>query len=255
MHFKVITSVRNAAAWIERCMCSVMQQTHADWEHVIVDDASTDSTLARALTLRGYERNVRFRQTIIGQVHHQPSHLMNQCFAIDSCKPDEDDIIVVLDGDDWLADENVLARLDAIYTERNCLLTYGTPVLFRGGSLLEPCYPLRPYTGQVCTTGAFRAMPWAATHLRTFKYRLWKRIDQQRSFYLRNGQMVWCCVDFATMFPMLEMARERIFHVEHSMMVYNTVNPASFHNRMRREKILEVDAELRAQPKYDRVVF
>lgn len=46
--FSILTPAYNASATIARAIESVLAQTEGDWEHVIVDDGSTDSTLDRA---------------------------------------------------------------------------------------------------------------------------------------------------------------------------------------------------------------
>ena len=48
-----------------------------------------------------------------------------------SCMRDE--ICVLLDGDDWLNGENVLARLNEIYEEEDCWLTYGSYIEYPSG--------------------------------------------------------------------------------------------------------------------------
>lgn len=46
--FSVITITYNAEAVLERTLQSVLQQTHEDVEHLIIDGASTDGTVAMA---------------------------------------------------------------------------------------------------------------------------------------------------------------------------------------------------------------
>lgn len=44
--FTIITSTLNVIDTIERCVKSVAEQTFRDYEHIIVDGASTDGTVA-----------------------------------------------------------------------------------------------------------------------------------------------------------------------------------------------------------------
>jgi glycosyltransferase involved in cell wall biosynthesis len=44
----IVTTVRNAEAYLPEAMASVSAQTHADHEHIVWDDGSTDGTLAIA---------------------------------------------------------------------------------------------------------------------------------------------------------------------------------------------------------------
>lgn len=47
MKVSVITVCRNAGAEIDATLRSVLMQDHADIEHIVIDGASTDDTLAR----------------------------------------------------------------------------------------------------------------------------------------------------------------------------------------------------------------
>src|SRR5580700_1416603 len=42
----IITPVFNAARWLPEALASVRAQTFTDWEHILVDDGSTDGSLA-----------------------------------------------------------------------------------------------------------------------------------------------------------------------------------------------------------------
>jgi glycosyltransferase involved in cell wall biosynthesis len=45
MKFSIVTTCRNAAHFLPDCIASVKSQTGVDWEHIIVDAASTDGTV------------------------------------------------------------------------------------------------------------------------------------------------------------------------------------------------------------------
>jgi glycosyltransferase involved in cell wall biosynthesis len=55
----VVTPVYNGAEFIAECIESVLRQTYANWEHVIVDNCSTDGTLEIARSCE--ERDPRIR--------------------------------------------------------------------------------------------------------------------------------------------------------------------------------------------------
>ena len=42
----IITPVHNSERFLKACLDSVTSQTHKDWEHILVDDCSTDSSAA-----------------------------------------------------------------------------------------------------------------------------------------------------------------------------------------------------------------
>jgi teichuronic acid biosynthesis glycosyltransferase TuaG len=55
----VITPVYNAARWLPEALASVRAQTLTDWEHILVDDGSTDHSLA--IVRSAADKDARFR--------------------------------------------------------------------------------------------------------------------------------------------------------------------------------------------------
>jgi len=95
----VVTPVYNGAEYLVECIESVVDQTYANWEYVIVDNCSTDDTLAIA---RRYEaRDARIRvvaaDVFVGQIE-------NQNRAVREISP-ESKYTKVLHADDWLFPE------------------------------------------------------------------------------------------------------------------------------------------------------
>ena len=111
--------------------------------------------------------------------------------------PHDDDVVVWLDADDWLYDDTALQHLAATYRAREqaCLMTYGSLVYFPYG-LVSTSPPFPP---DVVRNAKYRRFEWISTHLRSAKYRLWKRLPDEA---LRNedGEYLEMTVDMASMF-------------------------------------------------------
>jgi glycosyltransferase involved in cell wall biosynthesis len=106
----VVTPVYNGADYIAECIESVLAQTYENWEHVIVENCSTDGTLE---ILRSYEaRDPRIRVVtpgvFVGQVE-------NQNRAMQAASP-ESKYNKVLHADDWMFPE-CLERMVAFAEE------------------------------------------------------------------------------------------------------------------------------------------
>jgi glycosyltransferase involved in cell wall biosynthesis len=101
MKISVIIPAYNAAAFIGTALNSLLQQSHRDWEALVIDDASTDDT--RAVALRWASTDQRIR--VLGMARNGgPAAARNAGF--DAA---QGDWIAVLDADDaWEADR--LAR-------------------------------------------------------------------------------------------------------------------------------------------------
>lgn len=94
MKVSVIVPVFNKGAYIERCLRSILTQTFADFELIIVDDGSTDNSIEVA------EQFSDTRIRIIRQANSGPGHARNT--GITNCCGD---ICAFLDADDeWLPD-------------------------------------------------------------------------------------------------------------------------------------------------------
>lgn len=221
--FRVVVPVYNAAEWIGRCLGSVQRQTVRSWECVVVDDASTDGTYEAAVRAVGSDE--RFR------LHRNPERrgaLANIIRAIDLHAPEPSDVVVTVDGDDWLAHERVLERLLREYRNPRTQLTYGQ---FRQ-ELSGHAGWCREYPPEVKAARAYREHDWIASHLRTFRHGLWAKVRRRDLDDPRTGrpwEMAW---DVAMMVPMLEMcAPDQVVFIPEVLYAYNDLNPLNDHKK------------------------
>ena len=90
----------------------------------MIDDVSDDNSLDKAISAVGDDP----RFNIVTNKEKQYA-LKNISVAIDTIKdPKGNDVIILLDGDDWLASSLVLSRLNEEYSNKECLVTYGSYV-------------------------------------------------------------------------------------------------------------------------------
>ena len=243
LHYKIIVPFYNVENWIKKCIKSLKLQNHEDFQCILVDDVSTDNTVKYiSQTICGDERFVLIKNTT------KKYALENVVQAINESDPKGEDVILILDGDDWLSSTNVLSKLNEVYENEECLLTYGTYIQYPNGSVgVEPSQ----YPEEVVKNNIFRQDSWRASHLKTFKYSLWKNLniedlkDSQGNFYKT-------AYDQAFMLPLLEMSSERSKYIEDIMYVYNRENPLNVDKTKTKEQY-ETMLEIRQKPKYNRV--
>jgi hypothetical protein len=156
-----------------------------------------------------------------------------------------EDVIVILDGDDWFYTDEALQIIARTYSRAGCWLTYGSWISNKPG------YRDRwPAYDDALTD--FRGSTWLATAVRTWKRWLWDLIDPN-DFRDENGTFVRVAEDMAAMFPMLEMSgTRRARHISDVLLVYNRANPNCVGNVLEEESI-RVSAYLRAKPAYKRL--
>ena len=224
-HFKIIIPTYNAEEFIENALISVLNQDYDDFECIITDDCSSDDT---AKLIQDFiSDNAAEDYFIFHQNTERKLALYNLHSMIQDMDAEDEDVVVMLDGDDWFSNNEVLSRLDQIYQEDKCWLTYGSYVQYPDGR--NSSFHVSEYSDEILKSGDFKKDPqWRASHLRTFKYKLARRLtkedlsDEDGNYY----EMTW---DQAMMYPMMEMARERVKFVSDVLYVYNDANPINDH--------------------------
>ncbi|RXI22993.1 MAG: hypothetical protein C7K11_08335 [Candidatus Amulumruptor caecigallinarius] len=88
----IILPVYNCEETIKRCIESVFKQTHKEWELIIIDDGSTDKTLALAQEATSDNPRV----TVITQDNAGVSAARNA-----GLKQSRGEYVTFIDGDDW----------------------------------------------------------------------------------------------------------------------------------------------------------
>ena len=222
-NLKVIVNCGPCQAYIGKSLASLRTQTYARWEAYVTVDHCGDKTLEEAV--RGKEKDDRIRITQNESRLYSTANLVR---AIERSRAGPEDIIVILDGDDWFHTDDALQIIVDTYAEHDCWMTYGSwvsNVAHIVGRL--PAYP----------EGAtdFRQMEWLATAVRTWKKWLWDLVDD-KDLRDENGQYFSVVEDLAVMLPMLEMSGTRkARHISEVLMLYNRANPACVGNIKRSE--------------------
>lgn len=222
---------------------SVFNQRYENWHLVYLDDCSPDGT---ADLVKAYvqERGYADKVTIICN-KRRCGAMENYYFAINHfCKPT--DIVVHLDGDDRFPHEQVLAYVNEVYADGKTWLTYGQFKEYPSGNI-GFCIPMPEH---VVAANAFRDFSYIPSHLRTFYAGLFHKI--KLTDLIHEGVFFRMTCDLATMFPMLEMARDHFKFIPHVLYEYNACNPISEH-RVSKELQRKCDLAIRALPRYDKI--
>lgn len=193
---------------------SLLDQQYDNYHIYIVDDCSTDDTVAKlkrflATHKRADKVTLLENKVRVGAVanyytviHTLPDHV----------------IVLNVDGDDWLAHNNVLQVLNSVY-DKDIWLTYGQFRQYPSGEI-GFC---RPISSEHIKAHNYRKSEWLATHLRTYYAWLFKKIKQDDLQY--NGAFIRACGDRAIMYPLLEMAAGRFLCMQEVLYIYNCINP------------------------------
>ena len=109
-HFKIIVPFYNVEKWVKACIRSVKAQDYKDFQCILLDDMSTDNTAEIVRKEIGDDPRFTFVE-----VQEKAFALKNIYDGIALSNPSPEDVIVTLDGDDWLSRRDVLTVLDLIY--------------------------------------------------------------------------------------------------------------------------------------------
>ena len=126
---RVFSASHNSHKYCINCIESVAQQSLSPYEHFYVDDCSKDDTL---VWLERHHKSVyesvgeRYNLEIQIRKETRPGDrkykLLNLYEYVSRC--DGDDIICVLDGDDWLATTDVLEKVAEQYRDPSVRYVY-----------------------------------------------------------------------------------------------------------------------------------
>ncbi len=221
--FVIITASYNNKQWYKRNLASIVSQKYDHWRLVYINDCSTDGT--GELVEHWIKEHAQEQKDRISFINNKErrGHLANQYDVIHTCNNDE--IILIVDGDDWLAHDHVLHILNGVYQDPNVWLTYGQFWRFKQ-NYMGYCKRVPNY---ILQNNAIRTyQPWAFGHLRTFYAGLFKLIKYEDLLF--EGSFFPIATDVATMLPMLEMAGEHIRFISDILYIYNDSNHLSFFN-------------------------
>ena len=224
--FVITMPTYNAENWVGKTLKSVKNQRHKNFVCYIINDCSTDNTLKviKENTL-GDDRFVIINND--KRLGSPIGNIYNSLKQHDDFLNDED-VVINLDGDDWFINENVLSHVNKVYTEEKCELTYGSFARFSNGRIGEES---SEYSSEVRKKLLFRQDSWRASHLRTFKYGLFKKMS--KDFITKeDGDFYEFAADQAMMFALLELSENSKF-IDKVMYVYNDDNPLGIDPRTR----------------------
>ena len=235
----IITTFYNAEEYIERCVGSIIAQKHTDFKCYLIDDMSTDLSVSRAKDM--IIGDERFTLIINSEKKYKTLNFID---VLKNENISGDDIVVEIDGDDWLPNSSTLNRVLDAYADGNTWITNGN---FKYAS--GPIGFSAPQTN----FDTLRINRFTASHLRTWKVFLWRNIKDE-DHKDSTGQYLSINADLAYMLPMLEMAGlEHYKYLPDVNLVYNDLNPINDH-KVNMVLVDKIANEIRNKTKYNKLI-
>jgi len=213
----IVTGFYNAENYIERCLFSIKTQTFTDFKCYITHDLSTDKSVE--LVKNFIKNDSRF--ILVDDNDKKLYQAGNFDKTIRYNKDiDDNELIIEVDGDDWLPDPNVFKRINNLYKDNNVWIANGSFKYSNGN--MGFAQPQKDFN-------TLRQSRFTASHIRTWRAFLWRKIKES-DLKDDNGNYWQWSGDLCFMFPMLEMAGEEHYRFMTDInYVYNAENPINEH--------------------------
>lgn len=217
----VVVPFYNASQYLKKCIESIQSQNYENYEVHLIDDDSEDSSMVVCQFMIDKDDKFHLHSNDKNQ-----GALANQVMCINEIiDAGVEDIIILIDGDDALAnDNNVFKKINRLYHD-GAEMTYGSCWSMADNIPLVA----QEYPKHVFEQKSFRdyRFPWnfPYTHLRTFTVEAFNRIpdsdlrDSDGAYYRAGG-------DGALFYGLIEhCSRDGVRAVRDILYQYNDLNP------------------------------
>ncbi len=241
--FLIISTAYNKGKWIEFNVTSIKQQSYGNFKAYYGYDKSTDDTLHYLSQSIGADARFDI-------IHNEvPGSFLNNFMgtyrylkANNLVEPQ--DIIVEVDGDDWLLHPFVLQYLNDIYQNPNIWMTYGQYIQYPSGDFGGHIH--LELDSLVDNQNAYRQSVFPYSHLKTYKAFLVDNITDEDLIDPTTGQYFNAAGDFALCMPLVEQAgKDRIYRIPEPLYVYNTSDDLESESKDRLSLQKEVELRIR----------
>ena len=234
-HFTFIVTSYNCENWVRKNLDSIYAQKYRNFDVVYIDDNSSDNTFAIA---NEYPNKICLKNSF------NRGKMFNLVDSIS--KLDEDTIIIVVDGDDWLPNDDTLDLINAAYDSGDIWMTNGSYVIEPENLVVKPKCLGSYWDGNI------REKSWEFSPLGTFRKKLFDKI--RKKHLMNSSAEYWATTsDQAIMWPMAEMCGPEHHKVVNEITyVYNRLNPLS-DDRVNRIDQLQTEKLIRSIKPYNRL--
>lgn len=248
----VISPFWNAADYIEKHIFSVASQDYDNYVHILIDDASDDDGYKIAKkTIASLPERIRDR-FFLRSNDENVGCIQNQLDAIRDMADDED-IVMLLDGDDWLINNNTIFKYYNDLYDQGYEFTYGSMWSFVDNiPLVSQEYPLEVRMNKTYRDHLFNwKIPY--THLRTCLGKYFKSLNED--VFKVNGEWMKSGADNPLFYELIERVdHDRIYCNREIVCMYNDANPLNDYKIRGEEQNRNAFLSYRANKKFSVVV-
>jgi glycosyltransferase involved in cell wall biosynthesis len=236
---RIIVPLYNSGKYVTNLISSITSQNYSYFKCYIFDDMSTDNSVN--IIKNNIKDDDRFEIITNKEKFYSCG---NHWQAFQNPEINDDDVCITIDGDDWLADNYVLDRVNCYYYDNNILISFGQFNMFNGKDYIKgftrgPNWKLN-----------VRKQPWTFSHMRTFKALVGRKIKKEDLISPLTNSFWPLAGDLALIFPMLEMCGEkRTLFVDDINYIYNIENSLN-EAKLNLHMVMQYDALIRQKKEY-----
>ncbi len=192
--FVFLIPAYNCENKIKKTLFSIFSQSYENWRIILIDDVSNDNTTAVARELvesLGFRKRTMFvrREEKFGEVRNTVEEVK---FIGDQ------EVVVRLDGGDWLTENDTLYFLNEIYKSHDPAVCW---------TAHRWAYTNHNISNQMSLQSNMSVYehPWVSSHLKTFRAKDLKKVNKA-NFYDDDGNWIMIACDQAVFLPMMHIA-------------------------------------------------
>lgn len=233
--FLIIMPAYNVEKWVKLNIAMTMHQSYKKFRCMIIDDGSTDNTQEVVQSAIGDDKRFFY----VRNEERSGSSLKNYYHAFHAAKPDPDEIVIWLDGDDWFSSVFVLAYLNNVYNNKDCWMTYGTYQKYPSGE--DGSHQCIEIPDWVHENHDYRGFAHVYSHLRTHRAFLFSKLEKQDLLDPRTNEFYTEATDTAYLFSLAELCgcKEKIVCIPDILLILNRDNPNQAAGNLEKQKITE----------------
>ncbi|MCB1110220.1 MAG: glycosyltransferase family 2 protein, partial [Chlamydiia bacterium] len=200
--FTFIVLTHNNRDLIDRNIDSILSQKYSDFRVVYIDQGSTDGTV---------DRICQKKCDKVSLIECQEGHEVYQRYYDLVVHSKNDEIIVHLYGNDWLAHEEVLSRLNQSYMNPDVWLTYGQYI--DSANFEKGIHDPQPK--KILYKKRVQRAPWVVAPFKTYYAGLFKKLHVETGFFISIKD------ENALLVPMAELAKAHVRFIPHVLYIHS----------------------------------